>query len=188
MLSRKRPDSAISSRFHPDSPVLNTNVIRFVFSVWQLRTESVPTASRFSRMRSDIDPTVTRQWTDADGRSGHDRDSIGKKRQLHIFPNYHDSVPIITTPSRHRPDHTRQCYDFNPTQPNLLRHSYDCNPTRHNRLSLPNGTGRTSQSGVICRPSRPSRLCYERSRLRPDNDRTFPISPDSNPTFSFFVS
>ena len=34
MLSRKRPDSAVSSRFHPDSPVLNTNVIRFVFYVW----------------------------------------------------------------------------------------------------------------------------------------------------------
>ena len=136
-------------------------------------------------MRSDRDPDYEPTLT---ARSGRNRDSIGNDIFLQIMPVYHDNVPILRTPSRHRPDSTGQCYDFNPTQQNLSRHSYDCNPTRQSRPSLPNGTGRTLLSGVIGRPSRPSRLCYERSRLRPDNDRTFPISPDSNPTFSFFVS
>ena len=147
--------------------------------------DSVPILPNAIRHRSDSDRTVNRCWRKIGTWSGLNRQetAITYFSKLSRY-----SVPILTTASRHRPDNTRQCYDFNPTQPNLLRHSYDCNPTRHNRLSDPNGTGRTLQSGVICRSSRPSRLCYERSRLRPDNDRTFPISPDSNPTFSFFVS
>ena len=109
-----------------------------------------------------------------------------------FFPNHArssrqrpDSVPIA---SRQRPDNTGQCYDLNPTQQNLSRQRYDCNPTRHNRLSLPNGTGRTLLSGVFGRPSRFVGLCYDCTRLRPDNDTTLPITPDCVPTFSFFVS
>jgi len=36
--------------------------------------------------------------------------------------------------------------------------------------------------------SRPEGLCYERIRLRSDNDRTFQITEDSNPSVSLFVS
>ena len=104
------------------------------------------------------------------------------------MPVYHDNVPINRIPSRHRPDSTGQCNDCDPLQRNMSRHSHDCSPTRRSQPYLPNGTGRTLLSGVIGRPSRPSRLCYKPSRLRPDNDMTFSISPNSNPTFSFSVS
>ena len=171
-----------------------------------------PTSSRLSRSRSDYDPTCIfrmvknnrlcpdsvpislneiRQWPDSDptltARHGRNRDSVGNAIFFQIMPVYYDYVPINRIPSRHLPDSKGQCYDCDLIQQNLSRHSHDCNPTRRSQPNLPNGTGRTLLSGVIGLPSRPSRLCYEPSRLRPDNDRTFPIIPDSTPTFSFFV-
>ena len=55
---RKRPDSAVSSRIRSDYPVLNLILTRFVSFAMKQTTGSFLTASRFSLMRSDRDPTV----------------------------------------------------------------------------------------------------------------------------------
>ena len=67
----------------------------------------------------------------------------GLNRQETAMKNFSRSCPFHRTPSRHRPDNTCHCYDFDPIQQNLSRHSHDCNPTTQNRLSFPNVTGRT---------------------------------------------
>ena len=139
----------------------------------RLCPDSVPISPNEIRQRSDNDQTMNRLWR-------QDLDAIGTQSAMTYF---FKSCPFITTTSRltgYRPNSTCQCYDFDSTQQNLSRHSHDCKPTRRSQPNLQNGTGRTLLSGVIGRPSRSSRLSNEPSWLRPDNDRTFPISPDSN--------
>ena len=109
----------------------------------------------------------------------------GHNRQETALNNFSRSGPFHRTPSRHRPDNTGHCHDFDTIQQNLLQHSPDFNPTRQNRLSFPidpecYGTRLTVGSAWPTCPdhSRSVGLCYECIRLRPDNDRTFPIIAD----------
>ena len=52
-----RHDSAISSRLHPDSSVINVTMFQFK------TTNFVQTVSQNFRMRLDRDPTLTLKWT-----------------------------------------------------------------------------------------------------------------------------
>ena len=158
-------------------------------------TKSVPTASRFSRVRSDRDQTVTRRWTDADDKIGT---QSGINRQETAMTNFSRSCPFITTASRstgHRPDTVQTTQGIVTI---LIRYSRIC----HDIVTIvirPDKICRSSRmlrDAPNCREcladlsdhSRITGLCYECIRLRSDNDRTFQIIEDSDPTFSLFVS
>ena len=117
ILSRKRPDSAVFVLIIPFSIWFWSELYR---SHGKKPTESVPTASRVSRMRSNRDPPVTRQWTDADGRHPLENRSTWSYQGVKIL-------------NRWLRLYTGLCYYFDPIQQNLSWHSHDCNPTRQNR-------------------------------------------------------
>ena len=61
----------------------------------------------------------------------------GLNRQETAMKNFSRSCPFHRTPSRHRPDNTGHCYDFDPIQQNLSRHSHDCKAqVTHSRTRL----------------------------------------------------
>ena len=51
----------------------------------------------------------------------------GLNRQKTGINNFSRSCPFHSTPSRHRPDNTGHCYDFDSIEQNQSRHSHDCN-------------------------------------------------------------